>query len=100
MLEIGSSVADRYTIERHLAQGGMGAIYVARDTKFDTQVAVKVAVVGGEAQGVGQVLGGLGEVDVKALTVDLGAQGGTGDHGGHERQKGNHVIAPAAPEKE
>jgi tetratricopeptide (TPR) repeat protein len=33
---------ERYTLERELARGGMGRVYVARDHKLDRQVAIKV----------------------------------------------------------
>jgi serine/threonine-protein kinase len=37
-----ASLADRYTIERELGQGGMATVYLARDLKHDRDVAVKV----------------------------------------------------------
>jgi serine/threonine-protein kinase len=37
-----ASLADRYTIERELGQGGMATVYLARDLKHDREVAVKV----------------------------------------------------------
>ena len=36
------SIGDRYTIERELGRGGMATVYLARDTKHDREVAVKV----------------------------------------------------------
>ncbi len=39
----GTRVANRYVIERKLAQGGMSAVFVAMDTKFDRMVALKLA---------------------------------------------------------
>jgi serine/threonine-protein kinase len=36
------ALADRYTIEHELGQGGMATVYLARDIKHDRQVAVKV----------------------------------------------------------
>ena len=39
----GTRVANRYVIERKLAQGGMSAVFVAMDTKFDRAVALKLA---------------------------------------------------------
>ncbi|MCW8139143.1 MAG: serine/threonine protein kinase, partial [Planctomycetota bacterium] len=39
----GTRVANRYVIERKLAQGGMSAVFVALDTKFDRAVALKLA---------------------------------------------------------
>ena len=37
-----SALADRYTIERQLGQGGMATVYLAEDLKHHRQVAVKV----------------------------------------------------------
>ncbi|MES2125162.1 MAG: protein kinase [Gemmatimonadota bacterium] len=37
-----AALADRYTIERELGQGGMATVYLARDIKHDRQVAIKV----------------------------------------------------------
>ena len=37
-----AALADRYTMERELGQGGMATVYLARDLRHDRQVAVKV----------------------------------------------------------
>ncbi len=37
-----AALADRYTIERELGQGGMATVYLAHDIKHDRQVAIKV----------------------------------------------------------
>ncbi|MEO8227576.1 MAG: protein kinase [Gemmatimonadota bacterium] len=39
---MASALADRYTIERELGQGGMATVYLAQDLKHERQVAVKV----------------------------------------------------------
>ena len=49
-----ASLADRYTIERELGQGGMATVYLANDVRHDRRVALKVmrpelsAVIGAE----------------------------------------------------
>ncbi|MCX7046254.1 MAG: protein kinase [Candidatus Sumerlaeota bacterium] len=40
-LSKGALVAGRYRIERKLGQGGMGAVYLARDEKMDESIAIK-----------------------------------------------------------
>jgi serine/threonine-protein kinase len=40
-LEAGAVIAGRYQLERSLAQGGMGAVWVARHLQLDTEVAIK-----------------------------------------------------------
>jgi serine/threonine-protein kinase len=35
-------ISDRYTIVRQLGRGGMAAVYLARDTRYDRDVAIKV----------------------------------------------------------
>ncbi len=37
-----SVLADRYTIERKLGEGGMATVYLAHDVKHDRKVAIKV----------------------------------------------------------
>ncbi|HEY8311187.1 MAG TPA: serine/threonine-protein kinase, partial [Gemmatimonadaceae bacterium] len=39
---LAAALADRYTIERELGQGGMATVYLAADLKHDRQVAIKV----------------------------------------------------------
>lgn len=39
---LSDDVADRYTVVRELARGGMAAVYLAQDRKHDRQVALKV----------------------------------------------------------
>jgi serine/threonine protein kinase len=39
---LAAALADRYTIERELGQGGMATVYLAGDLKHERQVAIKV----------------------------------------------------------
>jgi tRNA A-37 threonylcarbamoyl transferase component Bud32 len=39
---LAAALADRYTIERELGQGGMATVYLAHDIKHDRKVALKV----------------------------------------------------------
>ena len=40
--ELTAAVAGRYSLERELGRGGMGAVFLARDIKLDRLVAIKV----------------------------------------------------------
>ncbi len=39
---LAAALADRYTLERELGQGGMATVYLAHDLKHDRDVAIKV----------------------------------------------------------
>ena len=41
-LDFRRAIADRYTIDRELGQGGMGGVFLARDTRHGRTVAIKV----------------------------------------------------------
>ena len=42
VVQPGEQIGDTYVVERFLAGGGMGQVYVARDTRLDRRVAVKL----------------------------------------------------------
>jgi len=42
LARLGTSLADRYAIERELGAGGMATVYLARDVRHDRHVALKV----------------------------------------------------------
>lgn len=46
MLRPGTLLQNRYHILHPLGRGGMGAVYIANDTRFDTKVAVKETLLG------------------------------------------------------
>lgn len=48
MLSPKTLLQNRYLIERKLGQGGMGAVYLAIDQRFDTAVALKQTLVSGD----------------------------------------------------
>ena len=41
MIENGKILQQRYRIEKQIGQGGMGAVYVAMDERFNSTVAIK-----------------------------------------------------------
>ena len=41
MIETGTLLQNRYLIEKQIGEGGMGAVYVAIDQRFGSQVAIK-----------------------------------------------------------
>jgi serine/threonine-protein kinase len=41
-VRLAAALADRYTIDRELGQGGMATVYLAHDIKHDRKVAIKV----------------------------------------------------------
>lgn len=44
MIEVGTILQNRYRIEKHIGQGGMGKVYVASDQRFNSTVAIKETV--------------------------------------------------------
>src|SRR5262249_9410793 len=48
-LEIGETLAGRFTVQRFIARGGMGAVYEATDVLLRTRIAIKL--VGGRLVG-------------------------------------------------
>ena len=40
-IKVGRVIAGKYRLERHLAKGGMGSVWVARHLRLDTTVAIK-----------------------------------------------------------
>ena len=48
MLQPGSLLKERYSIERHLGKGGMGSVYLATDQTFSSRVALKETIVHGD----------------------------------------------------
>src|SRR6185369_3158441 len=41
MIAAGSTLQQRYKIDKQIGQGGMGAVYVAMDSRFGSTVAIK-----------------------------------------------------------
>lgn len=48
MLESGKILQERYKVERQIGQGGMGSVYLATDTRFNSTVAIKETLVSDE----------------------------------------------------
>ena len=44
MIEVGTVLQNRYRIENHIGQGGMGKVYVAIDERFNSTVAIKETI--------------------------------------------------------
>ena len=41
-MDLHQGLSDRYAVERTLGQGGMATVWLARDLRYDRQVALKV----------------------------------------------------------
>src|ERR1041384_4308291 len=41
MIEAGTTLQQRYRIDKQIGQGGMGAVYIATDERFGSTVAIK-----------------------------------------------------------
>jgi len=41
MIQAGTTLQQRYRIDKQIGQGGMGAVYVATDERFNSTVAIK-----------------------------------------------------------
>ncbi|MCB9740253.1 MAG: protein kinase [Deltaproteobacteria bacterium] len=56
VLQAGDSIADTYVVERFLAGGGMGSVYVARDMRLDRPIALKLLLpdLHGDAEATGR----------------------------------------------
>ena len=46
-MNAGAVIAGRYTIEKEIGRGGMGAVFIAHDQKFGERVALKLAAASG-----------------------------------------------------
>lgn len=48
MIETGTTLQQRYKIDKQIGQGGMGAVYVATDSRFGSTVAIKETLCPGD----------------------------------------------------